>query len=78
MCDSKSPYPAQLLPPTSGLRLPGGTPVELAREFDRSVRVAANAADCRKTPSATTESEEMARLRHRLREFEQERNILRL
>ncbi|MBA2673405.1 MAG: transposase [Ramlibacter sp.] len=86
MPKSKPPYPAEFRQQIIELARAGRTPAELSREFGPSAQsisnwVAQSARDSGKPlPGkeglATGEREEMVRLRRKLRQVEQERDIL--
>ena len=86
MPKSKPPYPAQFRQQIVELARAGRTPAELSREFGPSAQsitnwIAQSARD-RGKPLAgkegltTAEREELVRLRRKLRQVEQERDIL--
>ena len=86
MPKTKPPYPAAFKQQIVELALAGRSPAELAREFDLSAQsvtawVARAAADAGKPVRGkdvlnSVEREELARLRRRVRQLEQERDIL--
>ena len=86
MPKSKPPYPAAFREQIIELARAGRTPTELAREFGCSAQavrnwVAQDAIDAGKPLPGkegltTAEHEEMARLRRKVRQLEQERDIL--
>jgi transposase len=86
MPKSKPPYPAAFKQQIIELAMAGRTPAELSREFGISAQsvtawVAQAAADAGKAPRgkdvlSSAEREELARLRRRVRQLEQERDIL--
>ena len=87
MAKSHAPYPAEFRQPMIELVRAGRNPAELAREFGchgQSIRnwVAQAAVDSGKPPPGkedaltSAEREELARLRRRVRQLQQERDIL--
>jgi transposase len=86
MPKSKPPYPAAFKQQIVELAMAGRTPAELSREFGVSAQsvtawVAQAAANVGKPPRgkdvlSSAEREELARLRRRVRQLEQERDIL--
>ena len=86
MPKSKPPYPAEFRQQIIELARAGRTPSELSREFGPSAQSIANwiAQDARdrgkplagKDGLSTAEREELVRLRRKLRQVEQERDIL--
>jgi transposase len=86
MPKSKPPYPAAFKQQIVELAMAGRTPAELSREFGVSAQsvtawvaqAAANAAKPvrGKDVLSSVEREELARLRRRVRQLEQERDIL--
>lgn len=87
MSKSKPPYPAAFKQQIVELAMAGRTPAELSREFSVSAQgitawVARAAADAGKPARSgkdalsSAEREEMARLRRRVRQLEQERDVL--
>jgi transposase len=86
MPKSKPPYPAEFKQQIVELAMAGRTPAELSREFAVSAQsvtawVAQAAANVGKSVGgkdvlSSAEREELARLRRRVRQLEQERDIL--
>jgi transposase len=86
MPKTKPPYPAAFKQQIVELAMAGGTPAELAREFGVSGQsvtawVSRAAADAGKPVRgkdtlSSVERDELARLRRRVRQLEQERDIL--
>jgi transposase len=86
MPKSKPPYPAAFKQQIVELAMAGRTPAELAREFGLSAQsvtswVARAAAEAGKPARgkevlSNAERDELARLRRRVRQLEQERDIL--
>ena len=86
MPKSKPPYPAAFKQQIVELAMAGRTPSELSREFGISAQsvtawVTQSAADAGKPVRgkdvlSSAEREELARLRRRVRQLEQERDIL--
>ncbi len=81
----KPPYPAEFRQQIIELARAGRTPAQLSREFGPTAQSIANwiaqdARDLGKPPGkeglSTAEREELVRLRRRLRQVEQERDIL--
>ena len=83
---TKPPYPAAFRQQILELTYAGRTPAELSREFNVTAQTISNwvAQDARDRGKAlpgkegltTAEHEEMARLRRKVRQLEQERDIL--
>jgi transposase len=86
MSKTKPPYPEAFTQQIVELHMAGRTPAELSREFGVSAQsitawVARAAADTGKPTRgkdvlSTAERDELARLRRRVRQLEQERDIL--
>ena len=87
MGKTKAPYPAAFKQQIVELAMAGRTPAELSREFGLSAQsitawVARAAADAGKPARngkdvlSSVERDELARLRRRVRQLEQERDIL--
>jgi transposase len=86
MPKTKPPYPAALKQQIVDLAMAGRTPAELSREFEVSgqsvtawmARVAAEAGNPvrGKDTLSSVERDELARLRRRVRQLKQERDIL--
>lgn len=86
MSKTKPPYPAVFKQQIVELAMAGRSPAELSREFDVSAQsitawVARAAADADKPVRGkdvlnSAERDELARLRRRVRQLEQERDIL--
>src|SRR5262249_46018418 len=86
MGKTKAPYPAAFKQQIVELALTGRTPAELAREFEISAQsvtawIAHAAADAGKPVRgkdvlSSAERDELARLRRKVRQLEQERDIL--